>query len=131
MDRDTDKRNLKPFVTGGKTYWGRSTTDHEVARELFLLRESMRQQGKEAAVLMNASSTSADDCIAETGDTASESACPRCMGSAYRVPRRLVDWLMSRFVWASRYRYRCHSTVCGWEGTLRVRRRLLLMQGPW
>jgi len=28
-------------------------------------------------------------------------------------------------------RYRCRSTDCGWEGNLRMKRRPLLIQGPW
>ncbi|NDP47920.1 MAG: hypothetical protein GZ085_05915 [Sulfuriferula multivorans] len=131
MDRDTDKRKLKQFMEEGKAYWGHFTADHEVARALFLMRESMRQHSKGAAVLMKASSTGVDDRNAETGNTASGCTCPRCKGSAYRVPRRWVDWLMSRIVWVSRYRYRCRSMGCGWEGNLRVRRRPLLIQGPW
>lgn len=56
-------------------------------------------------------------------------ACPRCNGHAIRIPRRLVDLLLSMFITVSRYR--CHSTDCGWEGNLRVKRLPLLMQGPW
>ena len=82
-------------MEGGKAYWGRSIVDHEVARGLFHMRESMRQHSKGAAVLMNVSSTDVHDRNAETGDTTSECACPRCKGLAYRVPRRLVGWLMS------------------------------------
>ena len=129
MDRDSDNRNLEKLMEEGKAYWGHSTADHEVAHEFFLLRESMRQRGKEAAERMNESPTPVRDRNAETSNTASACACPRCQGSAYRVPRRLVDWLMSRFVWINRYR--CRSMVCGWEGNLRVSRRPLLIQGPW
>lgn len=129
MDRDPDKRNLKPLTEEGKAYWGHATADHEVAREFFLLRESMRQRRNGAVEIMNASSKSVCDRAAESGNTASGCACPRCKGAAYRVPRRLVDWLMSRFVLAGRYR--CRSTDCGWEGNLRVSRRPLLIQGPW
>jgi hypothetical protein len=57
------------------------------------------------------------------------STCPRCNGSAYRVPRRLADLLMSMFIKVRRYR--CHSMDCGWEGNLRVKRNSLLMRGPW
>jgi len=131
MDQDTDKRNLKQLMEGGKVYWPHSTANHKVARELFLLRESMRQRCKGAAERMNATSAAVRDHghDAETGDTVSAGACPRCKGSAYRVPRRLVDRVMSRFVWV--IRYRCRSMVCGWEGNLRVSRRPLLIQGPW
>lgn len=55
--------------------------------------------------------------------------CPRCNGSAYRVPRRLVDLLLSMFITVSRYR--CRSMDCGWEGNVRVKRHPLLVQGPW
>lgn len=134
MDRDTDIRNLKQFKDEGKAYWGHSIADHKVAREFFLLRESMRQRCKGAAERMNVTSATvcerdAETGNTETGDTVSAGACPRCKGSAYRVPRRSVDWLMSRFVWVSRYR--CCSMGCGWEGNLRVSRRPLLIQGPW
>ncbi len=129
MDRDTDKCNLKLLMEEGKVYWGHTLADHEVARELFVLRASKRQRCRETAERMKTASAAVRDRDAETGNTASVSACPRCKGSAYRVPRRLVDWLMSRFVWISRYR--CRSMVCGWEGNLRVSRRPLLIQGPW
>lgn len=56
-------------------------------------------------------------------------ACPRCNGPAYRVPRRLVDLLMSIFI--SVNRYRCRSMSCGREGNLRVKRHPLLVRGPW
>lgn len=56
-------------------------------------------------------------------------ACPRCNGAATRVPRRLVDLLMSMFMTVNRYR--CRSVDCGWEGNLRVKRHALLVQGPW
>jgi hypothetical protein len=55
--------------------------------------------------------------------------CPRCNGSVYRVPRRSVDVLMGLFVRVRRYR--CHSDSCGWEGNLRVKRKPLLIRGPW
>lgn len=131
MERDTDKRNLKQLTEDGKAYWGHAAADHKVAREFFLLRESMRQRCKGAVEIKSASSGPVDALAVEAGNTASGCACPRCMGAAYRVPRRLVDCLMSRFVWVSRYRYRCRSMDCGWEGNLRVSRRPLLIQGPW
>jgi hypothetical protein len=56
-------------------------------------------------------------------------ACPHCKGPATRVPRRLVDLLLSMFVTVSRYR--CRSVDCGWEGNLRVKRHPLLMPGKW
>ena len=42
--------------------------------------------------------------------------CPWCYGRAYRVQRRLIDRLLSLI--APRYRYRCGSLGCGWEGNL-------------
>ena len=56
-------------------------------------------------------------------------ACPRCRGPAIRVPRRLVDLLMSMFITVSRFR--CSSADCGWEGNVRVKRHPLLVRGPW
>jgi hypothetical protein len=55
--------------------------------------------------------------------------CPRCNGAAARVPRRLVDLLLSMVMTVNRYR--CCSKDCGWEGNLRVKRHALLIQGPW
>ena len=55
-------------------------------------------------------------------------ACPRCNGPAIRVPRRVVDLLISMFITVSRFR--CRSMDCGWEVNLRVKRHLWLMQGP-
>ena len=42
--------------------------------------------------------------------------CPACRGVAGRVPRRFIDRLVSRFI--PRYRYRCQSLDCAWEGNL-------------
>jgi len=53
--------------------------------------------------------------------------CPHCNAPATRVPRRLVDLLLSMFVTVSRYR--CRSMDYGWEGNLRVKRHPLLMSG--
>jgi len=39
------------------------------------------------------------------------------MGSTNRIPRRLVDRLLSIFTPVCRYR--CRSMICGWEGNLR------------
>ncbi|WP_184201580.1 hypothetical protein [Chitinimonas taiwanensis] len=44
--------------------------------------------------------------------------CPRCQGDTFRIPRNLLDRLISRFVLV--HRYRCHSLRCGWEGRVRV-----------
>jgi len=43
--------------------------------------------------------------------------CPRCNGSVYRVPRRVVDRLLSVFV--AVHRHRCDEMGCYWEGNLR------------
>jgi hypothetical protein len=45
--------------------------------------------------------------------------CPRCNGSVYRVPRRVVDRLLSVFVAVRRHR--CDEIGCHWEGNLRNR----------
>ncbi len=63
------------------------------------------------------------------GYSSPECVCPLCHSAAHRVPRRLVDLLMSMFKSVSRYR--CHSRSCQWEGNLRVKQRALLIQGPW
>jgi len=129
MNRDTDQGNLKQLKGELQAYWRHVATDHKVARAFFLLRETMRQPCKGSVEIMNASSRPVRDRVVEAGFFSSGGACPRCNGAAYRVPRRLVDRLMSRFVGISRYR--CRSTDCGWEGNLRVSRRHLLIQGPW
>jgi hypothetical protein len=46
--------------------------------------------------------------------------CPRCKGSAYRVRRQYLDFLVSIVVPVRRYR--CRSMGCGWEGILRTKR---------
>jgi hypothetical protein len=46
----------------------------------------------------------------------SSSACPRCRGPLYRVPRRLIDRLFS----ARRRRFQCQSLACSWEGNLPI-----------
>jgi len=43
--------------------------------------------------------------------------CPRCQGYVIRVPRRLVDRVMSLLL--PRQRYSCQSAGCHWEGNLR------------
>lgn len=43
--------------------------------------------------------------------------CPKCGCPAQRVPRRLIDRLLSRFTPVERYR--CLSPACVWEGNLR------------
>lgn len=54
-------------------------------------------------------------------------ACPCCKGPVYRVPRRFVDLLISRFM--PLRRYRCWSIDCGWEGNLREKRHSLTGAG--
>ena len=43
--------------------------------------------------------------------------CPRCKGYVIRVPRRLVDRVVSLLL--PRQRYACQSVACHWEGNLR------------
>jgi hypothetical protein len=45
--------------------------------------------------------------------------CPVCNASTHRIPRRLIDLLLSIFTPVRRYR--CRSMKCTWEGNLRVR----------
>jgi RNase P subunit RPR2 len=42
--------------------------------------------------------------------------CPICDEPVYRVSRRWVDRLISRFI--SVQRYKCLSPLCGWEGNI-------------
>ena len=42
--------------------------------------------------------------------------CPQCSDQVYRVPRRLVDRMISLFTPVQRYR--CLSPYCEWEGNL-------------
>jgi hypothetical protein len=44
------------------------------------------------------------------------SVCPGCYGPVYRVPRRVIDRLISLV--SPRHRYECRSPDCCWEGTL-------------
>jgi len=43
-------------------------------------------------------------------------ACPACGGTLARIPRRLIDRIVSLVV--LRHRYRCLAMGCGWEGNL-------------
>ena len=43
--------------------------------------------------------------------------CPECRAILNRLPRRLIDRLMS--IVYPVHRYRCRSFLCGWQGTLR------------
>lgn len=43
--------------------------------------------------------------------------CPRCNGYVIRVPRRLIDRVVSLLL--PRQRYSCQTTGCHWEGNLR------------
>jgi hypothetical protein len=45
--------------------------------------------------------------------------CPMCEGYLIRIPRRVTDRLLSKFVLM--HRYRCPDFACQWEGNLRVR----------
>lgn len=45
--------------------------------------------------------------------------CPWCQGTVERIHRRFIDRLMSPIL--PRYRYRCLSLGCDWEGNLPVR----------
>ncbi len=73
--------------------------------------------------------SSRNDRSGNAGDGLQRPICPRCNGSAYRVPRRSVDVLLGLFIRVRRYR--CDSASCGWEGNLRVKRQPLLIRGPW
>jgi uncharacterized protein with PIN domain len=55
---------------------------------------------------------------------ARDSACPHCNGPIARVPRRVVDRLMSLI--RPRHRYRCVAIRCDWIGNLRQNRVALL-----
>jgi hypothetical protein len=46
--------------------------------------------------------------------------CPRCQGAVVRVPRRVIDRVVSLI--SPRHRYRCQSIGCGWEGNLPAKR---------
>lgn len=50
-------------------------------------------------------------------DVRSKPKCPSCEGRLYRVPRRFVDLIVSKFTPVRRYR--CFSVACCWEGNLR------------
>ena len=63
----------------------------------------------------------------ETGMLAKGRPCPRCNGTTHRIPRNFMDLLVSMFVMVRRYR--CQYIHCGWEGTLRERRRGLQSNG--
>jgi len=76
---------------------------------------------------MHTPSAAEGDSPDEAGYSTPGCTCPRCNNPAYRVPRRVVDLLVSMFMTVSRYR--CHSMECGWEGNLRVKRHPLLMPG--
>lgn len=50
--------------------------------------------------------------------------CPVCNGSTDRIPRRLVDLLVSIFTPV--HRFRCRSVSCIWEGNIREKGTQLL-----
>lgn len=66
--------------------------------------------------------------VVRTRDVTS-SVCPRCRGTLYRVPTRLVDRLLRFLSRLERLRYQCESRFCGWEGNLPVESPLSRSQG--
>jgi hypothetical protein len=46
-------------------------------------------------------------------------ACPKCGGSARRVPRRQLDRVLSLF--GRVHRFRCTRETCGWIGSVRMK----------
>jgi hypothetical protein len=44
--------------------------------------------------------------------------CPQCGAASYRVPRRVIDRVLSLL--SPLQRFRCTSIGCGWEGNLAV-----------
>ncbi len=79
--------------------------------------------------VMIAAAANGSDRSADAGYSSPGCICPRCNGAAVRVPRRLVDLLLSMVMTVNRYH--CRSVDCGWEGNLRVKRHALLIRGPW
>lgn len=77
---------------------------------------------------MNTPSVAVDGPTASARHSAHELACPQCNASVYRVPRRLVDRVISMIV--LRHRYRCSSLYCDWEGNLPPVRLSLLSRSP-
>lgn len=53
--------------------------------------------------------------------TGGNAVCPSCQGTAYRVPRRWIDRLTSR--WRPVWRYECQTTSCRRVFNLPARRR--------
>jgi hypothetical protein len=102
---------------------------HESAREFFPQRNLRGNPAMDSAADMDATFSSGGNRPVEAGHSSHGHTCPRCNSAVYRVPRRLVDLLMNLFMPVSRYR--CHSAGCAWEGNLRLKRRPLLIQGPW
>jgi len=102
---------------------------HEARRDLFTQRESLRQRQRDAIKAMHAPSAfdSVNPGHADYSDQ--PCTCPHCNGPLVRIPRRMIDLVTSMFISVSRYR--CCSMDCGWEGNLRSKRHLLLIQGPW
>ena len=44
--------------------------------------------------------------------------CPKCHGHLSRIPRRVIDHMLSFFVPIQRYR--CATFACQWEGNVRL-----------
>ena len=108
----------------------------DARRDLFTQRESLRERHRGAIETsetrnetMNTASTVDNDYPDYADHSDQKCACPRCNGKVVRIPRRVVDLLSSMFTPVSRYR--CRSVECRWEGNLRSKRHLLLIQGPW
>lgn len=106
---------------------------HDSRHDLFTQRESLREHHRGATKTRNETMNAADSVDKAHPDYADYSdqkcVCPRCNGKVYRISRRAVDLLLSMFTSLSRYR--CRSMECGWEGNLRSKRHLLLINGPW
>jgi len=102
---------------------------HEVRHDLFTPRELLRQRHRGAIETINATATTDSVCPDHADYSPQTGACPRCNGTVVRIPRRMVDLFASMFISVSRYR--CRSVDCGWEGNLRSKRHLPLIQGPW
>ena len=69
---------------------------------------------------MNASSEAGGRPTASASYPVHERTCPHCNGAVDRVRRRFIDRLISLVL--PRYRYRCCSIVCDWEGSLPKKR---------
>jgi len=102
---------------------------HDARLDLFTQRESLRQRHRGAIETTHAPSAFDSVSLGHADYFAQQCTCPRCSGPLVRIPRRMIDLVASMFISVSRYR--CSSIDCGWEGNLRSKRHLLLIQGPW